>query len=185
MEQAVFYCDEQKNIFWDRQKACAFTGHRLKELPFTQGSREWQGFAYRMNQALDMEIKRGMTTFLCGMAQGADLLMGEGVIEKKQEYPLTLVAACPYPGQAQSWGKDQQAQYQRVLKNCDYVYYLCRTYEKGSFHLRNRFMVDHSNRLLAAYDGRKKGGTYYTLTYAKQKGSTIGFVPLVDQIGFL
>lgn len=33
---------------------------------------------------------------------------------------------------------------------------------------RNRFMVDNSNFIIGSWDGRKRGGTYYTLNYAKK-----------------
>ena len=41
--------------------------------------------------------------------------------------------------------------------------------------LRNNFLVDNSSLLLAYYDGRKKGGTYYTVNRAKKKGIDIDY----------
>ena len=37
-------------------------------------------------------------------------------------------------------------------------------------HERNRFMADNSDVLIAVYDGSEKGGTAYTVNYAKKKG---------------
>lgn len=34
---------------------------------------------------------------------------------------------------------------------------------------RNRYMVDHAAYLLAVYDGGNKGGTAYTVRYAREK----------------
>lgn len=38
---------------------------------------------------------------------------------------------------------------------------------------RNRFMVDNSNFAIVAWNGRKTGGTYYTLSYAKKLNKEI------------
>ncbi len=34
---------------------------------------------------------------------------------------------------------------------------------------RNRYMVDHANYILAVYNGSGKGGTAYTIRYAREK----------------
>jgi hypothetical protein len=39
--------------------------------------------------------------------------------------------------------------------------------------VRNRAMVDRCDRVFALYDGRAKGGTYYTIEYAKRKGKAV------------
>ena len=38
--------------------------------------------------------------------------------------------------------------------------------------MRNRYLVDHANFLIAVYDG-KPGGTQYTVEYARKKGLEI------------
>lgn len=45
-------------------------------------------------------------------------------------------------------------------------------YCKQAFHIRNRYMVDHSSRLICYYDGQL-GGTDYTVNYARKKGLDI------------
>jgi uncharacterized phage-like protein YoqJ len=43
---------------------------------------------------------------------------------------------------------------------------------------RNRYMVDHSSRIIALYDGVPKGGTAQTLAYALRKGLDTDIIPL-------
>jgi len=38
------------------------------------------------------------------------------------------------------------------------------------YQIRNRYIVDHSNRVAAFTDGRKSGGTFNTIQYAESKG---------------
>lgn len=43
---------------------------------------------------------------------------------------------------------------------------------------RNRRMVDYSKYVIAAWDGRKYGGTYYTINYAKKLNKEIILIDL-------
>lgn len=40
-------------------------------------------------------------------------------------------------------------------------------------HARNRWLVDNHDAVMTVYDGRKSGGTFATLQYAKKKGKPI------------
>lgn len=51
--------------------------------------------------------------------------------------------------------------------------YISKEYEKDCMLMRNKFMVDNSNFVIAMWDGRKRGGTYYTLNYAKKLNKQI------------
>lgn len=48
------------------------------------------------------------------------------------------------------------------------------------YMIRNRFMVDHADRLAAFYDGRGHGGTFNTIEYAKSRGVAVDIMPLVE-----
>ncbi len=45
-------------------------------------------------------------------------------------------------------------------------------YHQGCYYERNRYMVDHSSRMMCYYDG-DKGGTEYTVKYAEQNNLQI------------
>ena len=47
------------------------------------------------------------------------------------------------------------------------------TYYKGCLLRRNDFMLQHSNFVIAYYDGKQKGGTYYTCREARKRGMTV------------
>ena len=71
-----------------------------------------------------------------------------------------------------SKGKDVTI-YEYIKNQADKVIYISKQYEKECMLKRNRFMVDNSNFVTAAWDGRKRGGTYYTLNYAKKLNKQI------------
>lgn len=48
------------------------------------------------------------------------------------------------------------------------------------FMIRNRFMVDHSDRVAAYYDFRGRGGTFNTIEYARQTGKPFTVFPMYE-----
>jgi len=48
------------------------------------------------------------------------------------------------------------------------------------YMIRNRYMVDHSDRTVAFYAFRGKGGTYNTIEYALQQGKNVTVEPMQD-----
>jgi hypothetical protein len=50
----------------------------------------------------------------------------------------------------------------------------------GRYQVRNRYMVDHADRLEAFYDGRQTGGTVNTMNYAESKGVPVDINPLIE-----
>lgn len=51
---------------------------------------------------------------------------------------------------------------------------------ENRYMVRNHYLVDHSNELIAFYDFRGKGGTYQTINYARSKGKKVTIFPLFE-----
>ena len=47
---------------------------------------------------------------------------------------------------------------------------------KGAPLIRNREMVDICDAVVACYDGRRTGGTFYTIEYAKKQGKPVHII---------
>lgn len=151
-----------------RVLSCSFTGHRPEKLPW--GSREddprCQALKERLRTELQTAYGAGCRHFLSGMARGADLYFCESVLELKTLHPeVTLEAVVPYPGQADRWTPCEKHRYRTLLNQCDFETVIQHQYTAGCFLRRNRYLADHSARLIAAYNGQG-GGTLYTITYA-------------------
>lgn len=84
---------------------------------------------------------------------------------KQKNSSFSLETAIPYEKRLRS--KDQT--FQKLISVCDNVTVLSKSYSRGCFFTRNRYMVDNSSWVLAVYDGREKGGTFYTIGYAKKQ----------------
>lgn len=138
-------------------KVCCVTGHR--DIPIDR--------AVYVEQALRREvlaaIEDGYTRFISGFAEGTDLMFAAIVAEQKEYSPnLYLEAALPYAGRI----KTKSKQFHDLLRICDEVTVVCQEYTPSCFMQRNRYMAAESQRVIAVYDGRDRGGTLYTMRYA-------------------
>lgn len=148
-----------------RLHRCCFSGHRPEKLDEPEEAvKNW------LSEQIDSAIAAGYTTFISGCAMGVDIWAGQLVLQKKaKNSALRLIAATPWPGFSNRWSIDWQVQYSDLLKNADLIVPVCNHYHKGVFQQRNEWMVDHSNRVIAYYNGAP-GGTRNTLEYAENKG---------------
>lgn len=139
-----------------RMKTCCVTGHRKID----ETKIELVKTALRTE--IMSAIEEGYTHFISGFAEGVDLYFAEIVVELKKQYNLTLEVAIPYRNRVNSSNPD----FKRLLQCCDSFGVHSETYTPACFMMRNRFMIQSSDRVIAVYDGREKGGTLFTMRYA-------------------
>ncbi len=156
--------------------SCAFTGHRPMRFPF--GYNEDDERCIRLKQALEHHILHlvlsGTTHFYTGMALGVDQWAASIVLDLKRTFPgIRLTAVLPCATQAAKWTRQQRERYFAILSGCDEVITLSPQHTPACMVERNRYLVDHADRLLAVYGGNEKGGTAYTVRYAQMKGREI------------
>lgn len=152
----------------ERARTCCFTGHRPDKLPWGEDECDPRCVALkaRMDEELRKAYDRGFRHFICGMARGADLYFCEAVLAlKRAKRDITLEAAIPCEEQAARWSEAERNRYFRLVEGCDFETMVQHSYTAGCMQRRNRYMVDRSSLIIAAYDGML-GGTMYTLTYA-------------------
>ena len=75
-----------------------------------------------------------------------------------------------YAGFEQRWSPQWQMRYRAILQQADLIKTIGPSYSMAAFQQRNEWMVDHSSRLIAIYNG-SSGGTRNTIEYAKRKSS--------------
>lgn len=153
-----------------RHHRCCFTGHRPEKLRRTE---------HEIRIDLEREIRKavhdGLNVFISGMARGVDINAAEIVLQLRAEgYPVRLICASPYPGFERSWSPVWQIRYGAVMETADLVRYICPRYCKECFQIRNEWLVNHSSRVIAVFNG-KPSGTKNTIDYALRKG-----VPVIE-----
>ncbi len=160
-----------------RAVACAFTGRRPQSLPwgYDDSHPDAVAFAARLRSAIEQAYRDGYRNFICGMAQGIDLLACEQAIALKQSTcpDIVLVAAVPGKDQTKHWSPAQIDRYDACLEHCDVRRIMAQFSDTQSYHMRNRWMVDHASRLIAVWEGLPTGGTGRTVAYANKNGLDI------------
>ncbi len=164
-------------------KSCCCTGHRPKGFPFKYGIDKQKHIAYL--QELEQKIKLaitecGITNFISGMALGVDMDFAELVLKLRNDYSITLECAIPCPDQTLKWNDKDKLRYDSILKRADKVNLISERYTPECMLKRNRYMVDKSGLVIAVFNGIQKGGTWYTINYAKSKNKIIELIDLCN-----
>ena len=159
----------------DPSVTCCFSGHRPAKLPWGTDERDPRCFDLKQELAARLQgiYEAGYRHFICGMAAGCDLYFAEAVLALRRRCPeVTLEAAIPCDGQADSWPAALRLRYEALVADCDEVSLLQHAYTPGCMQRRNRYMVERSSLLLAVYDGQP-GGTMSTILYARRRGCRV------------
>ena len=148
-----------------------FTGHRPQSLQFrfNESDVRCQRLKILLASLIREKIENGVTHFLSGMALGVDCYAAEIVLELKKEFPsITLEAVIPCANQSSKWSEQQVTRYNKILEQCDNTTLLQQNYTPDCMAKRNRYMVDHSDCVIAVWNG-KNSGTSLTVRYAATK----------------
>jgi len=106
------------------------------------------------------------TKVISGMALGWDMALASAAISNE----IPLVAAVPFKGQEGKWPQGSQKEFNRLLENATSVVYVSDGgYAAWKMQVRNEWMVDNADVILALYNGDTSGGTYNCIRYAEKK----------------
>lgn len=155
----------------------AFTGHRPKDLPsefgYDYSAKSWKETKEIIKLASKL-LK--VTNFIAGGAQGFDTAAALAVLEmrEKENPEIKLQIECPFRGQELGWGEEAQKLYTEINEKANIVNFLSDNYKgKYLYQRRNEIMVDQADYIFAFWNGKKYGGTYNTVSYARKKGKPV------------
>jgi len=143
------------------------TGHRPQKLGgFTIPNKT---FNYVCKAAEEILIKERPDKIITGMALGWDTWLAQ--ISHKLGVPF--IAAIPFIGQESMWPNASKELYRELLtKSFEVVIVSDGGYSPQKMMARNEWMVDHSDKVLAVWDGTN-GGTGNCVRYAQKIGKEI------------
>jgi len=148
---------------------CSFTGHRANK-PCMGGYIVPNPIYIKICQ-LTKQILLELKPEKCisGMALTYDQYAANLCINMK----IPFIAAIPFIGQESQWPKDSQIIYNKILdKAVEKVIVSPGGYTAAKMQIRNQYMVDNSDVLIALWDG-SKGGTGNCVEYAESIGRKI------------
>lgn len=137
------------------------TGHRPQKLGgFVIPNKT---FNYICKTAEKILIQESPTKIISGMALGWDTWLAQISLKLK----IPFIAAVPFVGQESVWPEKSQKIYRELLELADEVVIVCEGgYSPRNMQLRNEWMVNHSDKVLAVFDG-SNGGTGNCVRYAE------------------
>lgn len=160
--------DNMDNIREQKMRTAAFSGHR------TIAHDRRDELKARLAVAASDAYASGVRRFLCGMAQGFDLMAADAVIALRSEHPdVCLVAVVPFREQSARLYPAEKAHYDAVMAGADEVVMLSELYFKDCLLRRNDYLLAKSSRMIFYYDGAYRGGTCYTWNRARRLGLSI------------
>lgn len=141
------------------------TGHRMNKLG---------GYTIKSVDRLYLYAKNILVAYqpvklISGMALGWD----QALVEAALDLDIPYVAAVPFLGQEYRWPDGAQERYRHLMRlAADVVVVSMGSYSAEKMQVRNEWMVDNSQGVLALWNGTP-GGTANCVRYAKKVSKPI------------
>lgn len=162
---------------------CAIIGHRPTRFKFKykENNTGCKRLKKRLHDQFISLYEQGVRRFMIGGGLGVDIWSGEILLKLKEqpEYAgIELIAALPHPNHDARWDQRSKTRLAFLLSHCAECVTVGTQADTGSYYKRNRYLVDHSDCLLAVYDNDRTihSGTGKTVQYAEKLGRPITLI---------
>jgi uncharacterized phage-like protein YoqJ len=161
---------------WDypKERAACFTGHRPEKLrgcteKTVKVPPEIEAF---LRREIETAVKDGICLFYNGLARGVDLWAAQIVLDmRSSDRNIALIGVLPYPGHGKFAAGGFGRIHEEVCRRADMLFCTSDVWHKGTYLIRDEYMVDHSSRLIGVLSsGEEDSGTAYTISYARKMG---------------
>lgn len=141
------------------------TGHR----PNKVGGYSKEARSKLYDIAKDWLVTNKPDKVISGMALGWD----QALANAAYVLDIPLIAAVPFAGQQQAWPEESREFFDMLLSKAEEIVIVSDGgYAPWKMQVRNKWMVDHCDQVLAMWDG-STGGTGNCIQYAKKVGKPI------------
>lgn len=150
----------------------AFTGHRPDKLPNKETGYKLPNPTYNfVCQQIEKTLQElKPDKIISGMALGVDQWAANIAIK----LGIPFIAAVPFQGQELAWPEASRKVFHKLLDRAAEVVIVSEGgYAAFKMQVRNEFMCNKCDKLLAIYNGDKTGGTANCVNYAKSIGKEI------------
>lgn len=137
-------------------------GHRPDKLGGYSGPKAEKYKQFYQEKIRSFLLDKRPEYTITGMALGVDQWFAQCCIDLN----IPFIAAIPCHGQKNAWPEHAQKEWDRIIKYAKQEFYVTPgPYNPACMQIRNQWMVDNSNHLLAIWNG-SKGGTFNCIKYA-------------------
>lgn len=121
--------------------------------------------AFELSKKFNLDINKRFKALSKGYQSIFKLIIA---LSLNVPYPhIKLILVLPCITQTKGWSKNDIAIYEEIKSQADKVVYTSHDYFRGCMFKRNRHLVNGSS-VCIAYLTQEKGGTAYTVNYARQ-----------------
>ena len=153
----------------------AFTGHRPDKLGGFKLPNPTYSYVCQQIEKSLIELKPEKV--ISGMALGVD----QWAASIAHKLGIPFIAAVPFAGQETVWPAASKSIYNKLISLASEVVIVCPgTYSAAKMQVRNEWMVDRCDQLIAIWDGTK-GGTGNCVDYATKVGKQIFRINPLDR----
>ncbi|MCQ2413647.1 MAG: SLOG family protein [Clostridia bacterium] len=146
---------------------CSFTGHR--QIPESDRA----PLSDLLKRAIAYAYEKDCKEFLTGGAIGFDTLAAREVVLFRITHPdVKLRLILPCTDQDRHWDEKQKSSYRYLLSVADDVVYLRDEYTPDCMKLRNRYLADACD-MLVAYITHDRSGASQTARMAREQGKPV------------
>lgn len=152
----------------------AGTGHRPDKLPNRITGYDLSNPTYRYIRKELIKIIKELEPekIISGMALGFDQLLAQVSIDLH----IPLIAAVPFVGQESIWPLHSKDIYKQLIEKAAEVMIVSQGgYSPSKMQIRNKWMVDQANAIVACFDG-SRGGTANCVEYANSVKKQIIYI---------
>lgn len=160
--------------------SCAITGHRPTRFKwkYNENNNGCKRLKKRIRDQIVLLYEKGVHRFYVGGALGVDMWAGEIILRLKEqpEYSdIELVVVLPFPGHDEQWDPRSRERLAFLIRHSFEHIIVGKIPGRESFFQRNRYMVDHTDCLLAVCDNERafRSGTMQTVNYARKRNLPI------------
>ncbi|WP_312649118.1 SLOG family protein [Aminipila sp.] len=153
-------------------KSICFIENCSAKLP--QNQNKLEELKVRMYKEINNAIENGIDTFYFGAFYEFELMCANLVLLRKKiiniQNPkfIKLIAIAPYQEQASNWFERDSELYYNTLSQCDHVIQINQKYTDNCFFESNKYMVQHSGRIICYYNS-DLGAKAYIIDYTKKR----------------
>lgn len=174
-------------------KVLTVTGYKAHELGIFKNDHKGVYFIKKaIKQRLIPLIEEGLEWVLISGQLGVELWCAEAVFELQEEYPeIQLAVLTPFLEQESKWKDETKEYYENILMQADFVEAITkRPYDNpGQLKLKNQYLIEKSDGLLALYDDGRPGSPKFYLDEAIKKKERVPTYEILtitfDDINFL
>ena len=110
---------------------------------------------------------------ITGMALGFDTILANTCIK----IGIPFIAAIPFKGQENYWPTEARDLYYKLLSKAEAIEVVCPGgFASWKMQVRNQWLVNRCDLLVACFNNDTYGGTYNCIKYAKEHNKKIIFI---------